>query len=262
MSTILRILAVGALLVLLCAPGQTRPAHKRALADHFGPFLPRHPNDCQTCHLPDRADGKKDPDEEKPHNPFGHRLSTVRKELRQAGKENKAIAARVAAIADEDSDGDGVPNLIELLTGHNPGDAKDRPDASTVASAKKIRTAFETRKVYPWAPFEKVERPGVPKVKNAAWVRNPIDAFVSEQHELFGLKPRPEAARHLLIRRVYLDLIGLPPTPEEVAAFVNDKSADAYEKVVDKLLASPRYGERWARHWMDVWRYVDYGESG
>jgi hypothetical protein len=76
------------------------------------------------------------------------------------------------------------------------------------------------------------------------------------------LTPQPEAARHVLLRRLSLDLIGLPPTGEEVAAFTNDTSVDAYEKVVERLLASPHYGERWGRHWMDVWRYSDWAGYG
>src|SRR5262249_10122510 len=86
--------------------------------------------------------------------------------------------------------------------------------------------------------------------------------FIAEHHDLHGLQPRPEAPRQVLLRRIYLDLVGLPPTRDDLHAFVNDSAPDAYERVVDRLLASPQYGERWARHWMDVWRYVDYGNSG
>jgi mono/diheme cytochrome c family protein len=107
-----------------------------------------------------------------------------------------------------------------------------------------------------WA-FQPVSRPAIPAVKNTSWVHNPIDAFVAAEHEKRGLKPQPEADKRVLVRRVYLDLIGLPPTPAQVQAFLEDKSAGAYEKVVDQLLADPRYGERWGRHWMDVWRYSD-----
>ncbi|MBW3623514.1 MAG: DUF1553 domain-containing protein [Armatimonadetes bacterium] len=96
-----------------------------------------------------------------------------------------------------------------------------------------------------------------PKVKDAAWVKSPIDAFVLAKLEAKGLKPAPPADRRSLIRRAYFDLIGLPPTPNEVAQFVTDKSPDAFEKVVDRLLASPHYGERWGRHWLDVARYAD-----
>src|SRR5262249_21690363 len=132
-----------------------------------------------------------------------------------------------------------------------------------IAGAEKTLTAFlKFRQSYPWRPFETVKRPPVPKVKNAAWVRNPIDAFLAAAHEEHGLTPRPEAPRHVLLRRVYLDLTGLPPKPTELHAFLADTSPDAYEKVVDRLLASPRYGERWGRHWMDVWRYSDWAGYG
>ena len=105
--------------------------------------------------------------------------------------------------------------------------------------------------------FQGVKNPALPVVKNAAWCRNPIDRFVLAKLEAKGLKPAPAADRRTLIRRVTFDLIGLPATSEEVDTFVNDKSSTAWEKVVDRLLASPRYGERWARHWLDVARYAD-----
>lgn len=108
-----------------------------------------------------------------------------------------------------------------------------------------------------WWSFKKPVRPAVPAVKNAAWVRNPIDAFVLAKLEAKGLPPSPEADRQTLVRRAYFDLHGLPPTPEQVAEFVADKSADAYEKLIDRLLASPRYGERWGRYWLDLVRYAD-----
>ncbi len=112
-----------------------------------------------------------------------------------------------------------------------------------------------------WA-FQAPKKPPVPVVKNASWVRNPIDAFVAAEQEKHGLHPMPPADKRILLRRVYLDLIGLPPTQQELQAFLADKSPDAYEKVVDKLLASPQYGQRWGRHWMDIWRYSDvYGSA-
>jgi len=107
-----------------------------------------------------------------------------------------------------------------------------------------------------------VKRPSVPKVNDAGWVRNPIDAFVAAEREARGLAPRPEAEKAVLLRRVSLDLTGLPPTVEELHAFLDDESSDAYERVVEKLLASPLYGERWGRHWMDVWRYSDWAGWG
>ena len=97
-----------------------------------------------------------------------------------------------------------------------------------------------------WA-YVKPVRPPLPKVKDTAWVRNSIDRFVLERLEQEGLEPSPEASRETLIRRVTLDLIGLPSTPEEVDAFVEDRRPQAYERLVGRLLSSPRYGERWAR---------------
>ncbi len=93
---------------------------------------------------------------------------------------------------------------------------------------------------------------------NAQWVRNPIDAFLARQHEEFGLPPQPEASRIVLLRRLQIDLIGLPPMLAEIAALENDTSPDWYQRAVDRLLDDPRHGERWARHWMDIWRYSDW----
>ena len=107
-----------------------------------------------------------------------------------------------------------------------------------------------------WA-FRPISRPRIPSVKNTSWARNPIDAFVLAKLEARGLTPAPPTDRRTLIRRAYFDLIGLPPTPEEVEAFVADRSPHAWETVIDKLLASPHYGERWGRHWLDIARYAD-----
>ena len=107
-----------------------------------------------------------------------------------------------------------------------------------------------------WA-FQPVRVVQLPAVKNAAWARNEVDRFILAALEAKGLKPSPEADRRTLIRRVTVDLIGLPPTPEEVEAFVNYASPQAWERVGDRLLASPHYGERWGRHWLDLARYAD-----
>ena len=112
--------------------------------------------------------------------------------------------------------------------------------------------AFQTH----WAFLPPV-RPALPAVRDKAWPRNPIDHFVLARLEAEGLRPAPEADRAALLRRVTLDLTGLPPTPEELDAFLRDRAPDAYEKVVDRLLASPRYGERMAFRWLDAARYAD-----
>jgi hypothetical protein len=107
-----------------------------------------------------------------------------------------------------------------------------------------------------WA-YQLVSKPAIPAVQQKAWVRTPIDAFVLAQIEAKGLKPSGDADRAVFIRRATLDAWGLVPTPEEVKAFVTDRSPEAYEKLVDRLLASPRYGERQARRWLDLARYAD-----
>jgi hypothetical protein len=107
-----------------------------------------------------------------------------------------------------------------------------------------------------WA-YKPVQRPAVPAVKDTTRVRNPVDAFLLAKLETTGLTLAPPAERVALVRRVYYDLIGLPPTPEQVDAFVNDPAPDAYEKLVNRLLASPHYGEKWGRHWLDVVRYAE-----
>lgn len=107
-----------------------------------------------------------------------------------------------------------------------------------------------------WA-FKAPVRPTPPTVKRSDWLRSPIDAFVLAQLEGLNIEPSPEADRATIIRRLHLDLIGLPPTPEEVDAFINDPSPYAYESLVNRLLASPHFGERWGRHWLDLARYAD-----
>ena len=108
-----------------------------------------------------------------------------------------------------------------------------------------------------WWSFKKPVQPAVPQVREAGRVKNPIDAFIQAALEKKNLRPAPQASKETLIRRVYFDLLGLPPRPEEVESFVKDNSLDAYERLIDRLLDSERYGERWARHWLDVVRYAD-----
>ena len=108
-----------------------------------------------------------------------------------------------------------------------------------------------------WWSLKPVVKPAVPEVKNRQWVKTPIDAFVLASLEAKGLAPNPAADRVTLLRRASIDITGLPPTEEEIAQFVNDKSPTAWARVVDRLLGSPQYGERWGRHWLDVVRYSD-----
>ena len=107
--------------------------------------------------------------------------------------------------------------------------------------------------------FKPLQRPALPKPRDAGWIKSPIDAFILAKLDEARLRPTAPAPREALLRRVYFDLTGLPPAVDEIQAFARDTRPDAYEKVVDRLLASPGYGERWARHWLDVVRYADSG---
>lgn len=107
-----------------------------------------------------------------------------------------------------------------------------------------------------WA-YKPIERPEIPKVKNSEWIKNPIDAFILNKLESHGFIPAPPANKLSLIRRIYYDLTGLPPSPDAIAAFVNNGETDSYGKLIDKLLKSPRYGEKWGRHWLDLVRYAE-----
>jgi hypothetical protein len=266
------------------------PANKAAFIKYYNQYLPTNLNSCTTCHLPAKLDHPPENLDEFPHNDFGKRLRALGKQLIAEGK-SKDISSRLQIVAKEDSDGDGTPNQAELLLGHAPGDSKDRPTKRELASLTRREALFaQFLKTYRWEPFQSVRQPPIPtaaarresassewrakasdvlrsarsaraddgKPSARSWPRNPIDSFVAAEHRSRGLTPRPEAPRHILLRRLYLDLIGLTPTLQEQRDFVADNSADAYEKVVDRLLNDSRYGERWGRHWMDVWRYSDW----
>ena len=132
-------------------------------------------------------------------------------------------------------------------------DPRDQPTAvvdERTIDVQAGRQHWSYRRLTPVSP---------PSVKDAAWAKNDIDRFILAKQEEAGIKPAPEAAKATLARRVFFDLTGLPPSPEELKLFLDDTAPDAYEKLVDRLLASPRFGERWARHWLDT---VRFGESG
>ena len=163
----------------------------------------------------------------------------------------------------------GKSELIRRVTTTNGDEAMPRMgERLSAAQVQTLRDWIDAGAVWPealagedgarihWA-FRPPVRPPIPAVKDAKWPRNDIDRFVLARLDKEGLTPSPEADRTTHIRRLSLDLIGLPPTPEEVDAFLNDPSPEAYEKVVDRLLASPHYGERWGRHWLDAARYAD-----
>jgi hypothetical protein len=146
----------------------------------------------------------------------------------------------------------GEIGLIADWIGQGAPEVPDDPDVPG-----KEPDTLVTDKDRKWWSFQPPRRPAVPAVKHSSSVRNPIDAFILEKLEGKGLALSPEADRQTLIRRAYFDLIGLPPEPEQVRAFVADPDPQAYEKLVDQLLASPGYGERWGRYWLDAAGYTD-----
>lgn len=158
----------------------------------------------------------------------------------------------------------GKPGESELIARIlSPHDDERMPPAESPRTLSAAQKDTLKRWVQEGAPFAEhwafaaPQKPALPEVKQRAWVRSPVDRFILAKIEAEGLAPSAEADRERLLRRVSFDLTGLPPTLAETAAFVADKSPDAYEKVVDRLLASPRYGERMAAEWLDVARYAD-----
>jgi cytochrome c553 len=128
--------------------------------------------------------------------------------------------------------------------------------AGSVARGKSMEERIADARLHLWS-LKPVRKPAMPAVQLKSWVRTPIDRLVLAKMEAQGIAPAKSADRKTLIRRATFDLTGLPPTPAEVDAFLSDKAPDAYEKLIDRLLASPHYGERWGRHWLDVARYSD-----
>jgi hypothetical protein len=195
---------------------------------------------CWACHGPDAANKK-----------IRLRLDSEAAALADLGRGRRAIAPR-------------HPELSEMVKRISATDADMRmPPVSSGRSLSQAEIALLTEWIAQgakwqthWA-FIPPQRPTLPAVKDRRWPRNAIDYFVLERLEKEGLAPAPEADRVTLIRRVSLDLTGLPPTPAEVDSFLKDRSPQAYEKVVDRLLASPRYGERMAFKWLEASRYAD-----
>ena len=221
------------LLALMAAPGM-------AAVDFNREIRPILSDNCFKCHGPDEK----------------HRMAKLRLDVRDGGA--YAARAKGALVVPGDS---AKSILFQRISQPDKNRRMPPPNAELSLNEKQVQlikewidegAKWETH----WA-FSAPTRPELPAVKNAAWVRNPIDNFILARLEAEKLTPSPEADRVTLLRRVSFDLTGLPPTPEEVAAFVADKSPDAYEKQVDRLLHSPHYGERMAMQWLDLARYAD-----
>ncbi len=191
---------------------------------------------CLSCHGPDEAEG-------------GLRLDEKESVFGELESGAKAIVAGNAKRS----------LLLAKISAEDPGERMP-PEGKPLSKTEidTIRRWIEEGAEWKshWA-FERPRPQSPPSVNNAAWVRNPIDAFILRKLEEQGLSPNPPADRIALIRRAYYDLTGLPPSPAEVDQFLADASPDAYERLIDRLLASPQYGERWARHWLDAVRYAE-----
>ncbi len=170
-----------------------------------------------------------------------YRMVTHEEEPGMPHKEDKLPADAIRAFAEWIKAGVPYARALDKAAGATP--------------AKTTFAITATDRAH-WA-FRPVKRPESPAVQNAAWARTPLDRFILAGIETNQLSPAAPASRETLIRRVTLDLIGLPPTPAEIDAFVRDTAPDAYEKLVDRLLASPHYGERWGRHWLDLARFAE-----
>ncbi|HEV3143198.1 MAG TPA: DUF1549 domain-containing protein, partial [Gemmataceae bacterium] len=156
---------------------------------------------------------------------------------KEGGKLSEAVVNQIMAWIDL-----GAPYDKPLL---------EKPDAGAWIHKQ---VDAEARKFWSFQALKRVEPP---KVKDSSWCRTPIDYFIRAKQEAAGVAPNPLVDRRKLIRRVYFDLLGLPPSPEDVDRFLNDPSPTAYEDMIDRLLASPHYGERWARHWLDLARFAE-----
>ena len=175
------------------------------------------------------------------------------------GKPDESLLVRALRYSDDEStqmppEGKLPEREIALLTEWVQRGAPD-PRNEVVSGTKKrqLNLAEESKH---WA-YQPLSFAAPPRVKNEAWCRTPIDRFVLARLEVKSIAPNGPIERRKLIRRVYFDVLGLPPTPEEVEAFVADSAGDAYEKLIDRVLASPHFGERWGRHWLDVARFAE-----
>lgn len=214
----------------------------RARVDFVRDIQPIFRDACYTCHGPDKQRG-------------GLRLD-VRQDALRGGKHGPVILPRNAKNSP----------LYKRLVAHDPDERMpQKGEPLSLEKINLIRAWIEAGAPWPdraadlsrhWA-YQKPSLPSPPAVRNKHWPRSPLDHFILARLEREQLKPQPEADRYTLIRRVALDITGLPPTLEEVDQFVTDKSPDAYEKLVDRLLARPSYGEHWARMWLDLARYAD-----
>lgn len=229
---------LSAALILFCLAATTLHAQPApSFEEEIQPLL----NSCRACHSAQLATSGLSLDSREALLAGGTRGPAV-----QPGEPDASLLIEAVRRTGNLKMPPGQPLTAEQVGALERWVASGAPWSSVSASAD----------AKPWA-FRIPQRPEPPAVENAAWVRNPIDRFVLAKLQERDIAPSPEADRMTLLRRVSLDLTGLLPSPEEIEAFVSDDSPEAYEKVVDRLLASRHYGERWGRHWLDLARYAD-----
>ncbi|HIF33944.1 MAG TPA: DUF1549 domain-containing protein, partial [Planctomycetaceae bacterium] len=240
------ILSIAILLTASSAGASDRNVERQRL-DFFEskirPVLVKH---CYECHA---ADSKK---------LSGGLLVDSRQGLLEGGESGPAVvpgdpkeSLLISALKHDDFEmppkGKLSPKVIaDFGKWIQDGATDPRGDTNQVVRPKSIDIKAGRKH---WA-YHPLQAPATPKIKNTAWPSNDIDRFILSRLEAAGLSPGPDAKKIVLVRRLYFDLIGLPPTPEEIARFVNDKSPMVYENLVDRLMESPRFGERWGRHWL------------
>src|SRR5215217_4305301 len=199
---------------------------------------------CYECHGPKKARGRLRFDRKS--SVFTGGMSGPA--IAPGDSENSVLVRRLLGLDGEDRmplDKDPLPDGQIALLRRWIDQGAAWPDTPGEPTA-----ALPSHPVQHWAYVKPVRR-ALPPVRDERWVRTPIDRFILARLEAEGMTPSPEASKESLLRRVSLDLVGLPPSPQEMNAFLADTSAEAYDRVVDRLLASPRYGERWARPWLD-----------
>jgi hypothetical protein len=218
-----------------------------AFEQNIRPFFA---NKCYACHGPEKQDA-------------GLRLD-IPPDMRGSGQfllaNDTSKGSLLSVLQNKDPQvhplGDVSARDLELLLQWISRGAPWPPSAPIGGARQSMEKLIATSRNEHWS-FKPVQQPEIPQVNDNGWGRSPIDAFVFAKLRDAGLVPSPPAKKRTLLRRAYYDLIGLPPTSEEIEQFENDTSDDAFERVVDRLLDSPHYGERWGRYWLDVARYSD-----
>jgi mono/diheme cytochrome c family protein len=244
-----------ALPAVLPAAGPEKDFSPESLAFYERDVLPILKANCYKCHAAGKAKGNFNLATRAAILKGGDLGPAV--SLDKADESNLLMAVNYKNGLEMPPTGKLKPDQIEALTKWVRAGLPMK-DAAAVPTAKvEHKGGVVTPESRNYWAYKPVRRPPVPPVKDPAWVVNPIDAFILSKLEAKGLPPAEPADRVALVRRLYYDLTGLPPTPDEVDVFVNDPSDRAYERLVDKLLASPHYGEKWGRHWLDVVRYAE-----